>query len=278
MQLPVATPVTTAPDTVQIDGVLLVKVTALPDAPLVALTVPLPPTDTLGATPRLARTAALIADPSRARMLTLMLSGEARSAGELARAVAVTPQTASTHLAQLLDAGLVKLRAHGRHRYFTLADADVAHMLKALSMVAVRDEVRSRWDSPPYKPLKYARSCYCHLAGALGVRQHDALLNHVVLARAADDSFALGKDASKWLRDAHLDSEVIALLERDSTKKRFAHSCMEWSERQKHLAGVFATRLLAHFIETGWLQKDATSRALGAKPPGARALANSFYG
>ena len=105
MQLPVATPVTTAPDTVQIDGVLLVKVTALPDAPLVALTVPLPPTDTLGATPRLARTAALIADPSRARMLTLMLSGEARSAGELARAVAVTPQTASTHLAQSLDAG-----------------------------------------------------------------------------------------------------------------------------------------------------------------------------
>ena len=77
--------------------------------------------------PRFVRTAALIADPSRARMLTLLLGGEARSAGELARAVSIPPQTASTYLTQLLDAGLVKLRAHGRHRYFTLADADVAH-------------------------------------------------------------------------------------------------------------------------------------------------------
>ncbi len=60
--------------------------------------------------PRFARTASLIADPSRARMPTLLLGGEARSAGELARGVAITPQTASTHLTQLLDAGLVKLR------------------------------------------------------------------------------------------------------------------------------------------------------------------------
>ena len=124
--------------------------------------------------PRFARTAAVIADPSRARMLALLLGGEARSAGELARAVSITPQTASTHLAQLLDANLVTLRTQGRHRYFTLADADVAHMLEALSFVAERDEVRTRWDTPAYKPLKYARSCYCHLAGVLGVRQHDA--------------------------------------------------------------------------------------------------------
>ena len=228
--------------------------------------------------PRFARTAALIADPSRARMLTLLLGGEARSAGELARAVSVTPQTASTHLTQLLDAGLVKLRAQGRHRYFTLADADVAHMLEALSMVAERDDVRSRWDTPAYKPLKYARSCYCHLAGELGVRQHDALLNHGVLTQVADGSFALGKAASTWLHDASFSDEAIALLRRDSTKKRFAYSCMDWSERREHLAGVFATKLLAHFIETGWLRKGSTSRALATTPPGARGLASLFGG
>ncbi len=226
--------------------------------------------------PRFARTAALIADPSRARMLTLLLGGEARSAGELARAVSITPQTASTHLTQLLEAGLVKLRAQGRHRYFTLADADVAHMLEALSMVAERDDVRSRWDTPAYKPLKYARSCYCHLAGELGVRQHDALFAHGVLVRDAEGVPALSGDAEKWLRDAQFDDEAVATLIRDSTKKRFAYSCMDWSERREHLAGVFATKLLAHFIEVGWLRKDKTARALTETPPGTRALAKLF--
>ena len=124
--------------------------------------------------PRFARTASLIADPSRARMLTLLLGGEARSAGELARAVSITAQTASSHLGQLLDAGLVKLRAQGRHRYYTLADADVAHMLEALSMVAERDDVRTRWDTPVYKPLKYARL----VSGRVPTRAHVVTLGH----------------------------------------------------------------------------------------------------
>ncbi len=226
--------------------------------------------------PRLARTAALIADPSRARMLTLLLSGEARSAGELARSVSVTPQTASTHLSQLLDAGLVKLRAQGRHRFFTLADADVAHMLEALSMVAERDDVRARWDSPAYKPLKYARSCYCHLAGELGVRQHDALLASGVLVQGASGALTLGPDAVNWLRDAQFSSDAIALLQHECTKKRFAYSCMDWSERREHLAGIFATRLLDHYINTGWLRKAQTGRALTATPPGVNALAKMF--
>ena len=226
--------------------------------------------------PRFARTAALIADPSRARMLTLLLGGEARSAGELARAVAITPQTASTHLAQLLDAGLVKLRAQGRHHYFTLADPDVAHMLEALSFVAERDDVRTRWDTPAYKPLKYARSCYCHLAGELGVRQHDALLAQGVLVKTADGTLTLSEQASNWLRDASFDDEAITSLQRDATKKRFAYSCMDWSERREHLAGVFATKLLAHYIEAGWLRKDKSSRALTATPRGEAALKSLF--
>ena len=226
--------------------------------------------------PRFARTAALIADPSRARMLTLLLGGEARSAGELARAVAITPQTASTHLAQLLDAGLVKLRAQGRHHYFTLADADVAHMLEALSFVAERDDVRTRWDTPAYKPLKYARSCYCHLAGELGVRQHDALLDQGVLRKTAEGTLTLSEQATNWLRDASFDDEAITSLQCDATKKRFAYSCMDWSERREHLAGVFATKLLAHYIEAGWLRKDKSSRALTATPRGELALKALF--
>ncbi len=222
--------------------------------------------------PRFARTAAIIADPSRARMLTLLLGGEARSAGELARAVSITAQTASSHLTQLLDAGLVALRTQGRHRYFTLADADVAHMLEALSFVTERDEVQTRWSTPAYKPLKYARTCYCHLAGELGVRQHDALLAERVLIASADGALTLGADAAGWLRDAGFDDNAIALLHRDSAKKRFAYSCMDWSERREHLAGVFAAKLLTQFIQMGWLRRDQNSRALTETRIGTGAL------
>lgn len=226
--------------------------------------------------PRFARIAAIIADPSRSRMLALLLGGEARSAGELARAVSITPQTASTHLAQLLDAGLVSLRTQGRHRYFTLADADVAHMLEALSFVAERDEVRTRWDTPAYKPLKYARSCYCHLAGVLGVQQHDALLAQRVLVADADGALTLGATAAAWLRDVGFNDEAIALLQRDSAKKRFAYGCMDWSERREHLAGVLATKLLTHYVACGWLQKSKAQRALVLTPVGAATISQLF--
>jgi DNA-binding transcriptional ArsR family regulator len=226
--------------------------------------------------PRFARTAALLADPSRARMLALLLGGEARSAGELARAVGITPQTASTHLAQLLDAGLVALRRQGRHHYYTLADADVAHMLEALSLVTERDDVRARWDTPSHKPLKYARSCYCHLAGELGVRQWAALFSRDVLTHHLDGSLTLAAGAATWLREARFDDEAIALIAGDALKKRFAYACMDWSERREHLAGVFAAKLLAHYLERGWLQKAETQRVLVPTPRGVSTLSRLF--
>lgn len=209
-------------------------------------------------------------------MLALLLGGEARSAGELARAVSITPQTASTHLTQLLDANLVTLRTRGRHRYFTLADADVAHMLEALSFVAERDDVQARWSTPAYQPLKYARSCYCHLAGVLGVRQHDALISQRVLVVRADGALTLSEPATTWLRDVGFDDDAIAVLQRESVKQRFAYSCMDWSERREHVAGVFATKLLRHYIDTGWLRKDKNSRALVETPGGRGALQKLF--
>ena len=168
------------------------------------------------------------------------------------------------------------LRTQGRHRYFTLADADVAHMLEALSFVAERDEVRTRWDTPAYKPLKYARSCYCHLAGVLGVRQHDALLAQRVLVADSDGALTLSATAATWLRDVGFNDEAIALLQRDSAKKRFAYGCMDWSERREHLAGVLATKLLAHYHARGWLQKAKAQRALVLTPSGAATISQLF--
>src|SRR5258705_6103113 len=104
--------------------------------------------------PRFARVAALVGDPTRARMLAALMGGQALSAGELARAAGVAAQTASTHIAQLLDSELVLLRVQGRHRYFRLADAEVAHALETLSLVAERHSGEAEWQQPAWRPLK----------------------------------------------------------------------------------------------------------------------------
>ncbi|MDO5623390.1 MAG: winged helix-turn-helix domain-containing protein [Pseudomonadota bacterium] len=148
--------------------------------------------------PRFARIAALLADPTRARMLALLLPGESRTAGELARAAGITPQAATSQLAQLAQAGLLSVRAQGRHKYLALADADVAHALEALALVAERDAVATRWHRPAYAPLKHARRCYGHLAGELGVAQLHMLLARGLLAEG-DAGFALTDAGTQWL-------------------------------------------------------------------------------
>jgi DNA-binding transcriptional ArsR family regulator len=229
--------------------------------------------------PRLARVAALVADPTRARMLCFLLSGEYASAGELARAASVTAPTASGHLAKLVEAGLLVAESRGRHRYFRIADADVAHALEALAMVAERSSHERSWAAPARARLREARCCYGHLAGRRGV----ALLQQM-LARgwlvAGDDGYALtpagalgldtlGLDGAAWLARA---STAAAAAQAPARAHRHAYACLDWSERRDHLAGKLASALLAHFIDRGWLKREPGERALALTPPGQLAL------
>ena len=125
--------------------------------------------------PRLARVAAIVADPARSRMLAYLLSGEYASASELAKVASVAPATASGHLGKLLDARFVVCEPRGRHRYYRLADAEVAHALEALALVAERDMHDRAWVHPERKRLRLARCCYGHLAGQLAVTVFEAL-------------------------------------------------------------------------------------------------------
>lgn len=209
--------------------------------------------------PRFARTAALLADPTRARMLALLLGGEHRTAGELARGAGITPQAASSQLAQLEGAGLIRVRKQGRHKYFALADAEVAHALEALALVAERDDVTARWRRPACQPLKRARRCYGHLAGELGVAQLRMLLAQGHLHEAAD-GLAPTASGLAWLQTLG--------LKLPATSARLAYRCMDWSERQDHLAGALATALLEHFLAQDWLRASQGERALRVTPAG----------
>ncbi len=209
--------------------------------------------------PRFARIAALLADPSRARMLALLLAGESRTAGELARAASITPQAATSQLAQLQDAGLISVRKQGRHKYFALADADVAHALEALALVTERDGVATRWQRPGYAPLKHARRCYGHLAGELGVAQFQMLLAQGYLTES-ETGLQLTPSGQRWLTDLGLPLPVA--------RGRLAYRCMDWSQRQDHLAGALAKALLDHYLARDWLRTGPHDRALRTTPAG----------
>jgi len=214
--------------------------------------------------PRFARIAALIGDPTRARMLAVLMGGQAVSAGELARAAGVTPQTASSHVAQLLDSALVVLRVQGRHRYLRLADAEVAHALEALSLVAERQPGASKWEQGAYRPLKAARTCYSHLAGELGVALFDGMLR---------DRTLLPEAGELRLSDAgHATWAALGLVLPRVNGARFAYPCLDWSERRDHLAGALATAVLEHALAQDWLRRAAGSRALSLTPKGRAAL------
>jgi len=224
--------------------------------------------------PRLARIAALVADASRSRMLSYLLGGEFASASELAQAASISAATASGHLARLLDAGLVACEPRGRHRYYRLADGDVAHALEALAMVAERTSHARHWTHPARERLRFARCCYGHMAGQLGVAVFDGLREQgwlkpreeggfAVSAAGAEALSSLGLDGTAWQRRSQAAGASAA---------RVAYGCIDWSERREHLAGPLAVALLAHFTELGWLRRRAGDRALEWTPLGQQAL------
>ena len=221
--------------------------------------------------PRLARIAALVADPSRARMLAFLLSGEYASAGELARTASVSAATASAHLVKLVDAGLLVCEPRGRHRYFRIADADVAHALEALAMVAERSSHDREWSAPARLRLREARCCYGHLAGRRGVALLERLLANGWLVDAPD-GYALTDAGAAGLADLGFDAAAFVGQRGTSASHRIAYPCLDWSERRDHLAGKLGSSLLTHFIDRGWLRRIGNERALELTPPGQQAL------
>ncbi len=218
----------------------------------------------MAAEPRFSRIAAQMAHPTRARMLAVLLLGQPRSAGELARAAGITAQAASTQLAQLVDNALVSVRAQGRHKYFSLANAQVGHALEALALVAEGDAVSDRWNKPAYQALKCARRCYAHMAGELAVAQYDMLLRCKYLAHG-DHGLQLSEAGKTWAASLNLQLPT-------TSKTRLAYACMDWSERREHLAGTLATALLQHHLARDWLRPDSQSRALVLTAKGQREL------
>lgn len=216
--------------------------------------------------PNITTIAALVGDHARAEVLTVLMSGMALTATELADAAGVTRQTISSHLAKLQDAGLLSMEAQGRHRYFRIADADVAGMLETLMGVAFgTGAVRAR-SSPREPALRKARVCYDHLAGELGVLVYENLARHGAFALDAD-GVALTPSGSALL--ALLGVDVTGL---PPSRRPFCRTCLDWSERRHHLAGTLGAVLLERIQALGWARRVPDSRVLAFSTDGEAAL------
>jgi DNA-binding transcriptional ArsR family regulator/DNA-binding PadR family transcriptional regulator len=214
--------------------------------------------------PNLTSAAFLIADPARSAILMSLVDGRARPAGELAYAAGITAQTASSHLAKLLAGGLLSVETQGRHRYYRLAGPHVAHALEILATIGPAPEVRRRPVGASAEPLLFARCCYDHLAGRLGVALTQALLARGFLDGQADKRFEVTPSGVEWFARLGLDIAAIK-----PGRRGIARQCLDWTEREHHLAGPLGAHVLAAFCEHGWLLRSKTSRAVQVTPKGA---------
>lgn len=216
--------------------------------------------------PNITRIGALIGDHARAEVLTVLMSGMALTATELADAAGVTRQTISSHLAKLHEAGLLAMEAQGRHRYFRLASDEVAQMLESLMGVAFGTGAVRLRSSPREPALRRARVCYDHLAGELGVALYDGLARRGAFA-IGGDGIGLTDVGSRLVGGIGIDTSSLK-----PGRRVLCRTCLDWSERRHHLAGVLATAMLQRFEELGWGKRLPDSRVFLFSESGESAL------
>lgn len=216
-----------------------------------------------------AAVAALVGDPTRARMLTALMDGRARTAKELAYGAAVTPQTASSHLAKLTRARLLAMERQSRQRYFRLAAPAVAHAVEALMAVSYPRPGGARPDGA-LDGLRIARSCYDHLAGRLGVRVTEAMVRRRLL-KPTGREFVLTAAGERFLHRFGVD---VGRARKE--RRAFARQCLDWSERRPHLAGSLGAAVARRCADLRWVQRVAEERTLALTPRGLRGLRTWF--
>lgn len=221
--------------------------------------------------PNIVEVASLIGDPSRAAMLLYLLGGKALPASELARAARVTPQTASFHLAKMVDGGLLVHESYGRHRYYRLASTEVGQALEALNAVAPTKPVRSLRESDQSKALHFARTCYDHIAGVVGVALTDKMLELEVLKEGEGLDFVITSDGMKWFGDFGIDLSGI-----QRGRRHLARQCLDWSERRHHMAGALGAALTNRLFELEWISRIPGGRAVRVTDKGFKGVEAEF--
>lgn len=228
--------------------------------------------------PNIAALAAHLADPARAQMVLALMDGRALTVSELGAAAGLSKAGASEHAGRLLSAGLLSARKQGRHKYLALASPAVAQMIEAMMVLAASPTPASPASVPRARPvsgprdpaLREARACYSHLAGALGVQLYRSLSDRGFLAHVAG--------GLTLTPQGHAFARAFGLTEADLAPgpTPLCRDCLDWSERQSHLAGRLGRLFLQRMEAEGWLLRRPGSRALTVTPKGRQGFARHF--
>ncbi len=220
--------------------------------------------------PYIAKAGALIGDPARANILISLMDGMARTATELAYIAGVSPQTASSHLAKMVEGRFMTMARQGRHRYYRIASPQVMEAIEVLSRLAGDAPPRHRRPGPRDEAMRTARFCYDHFAGRLGVLLTNGLLAQGYLIRQGDDFSVTDSGAVLF------DNFGIDLASARGRRRAFARACMDWSERRPHVAGALGAALAARCIELEWVKRDSGSRTIDITEAGYQGLRDTF--
>ena len=198
----------------------------------------------------LSLTANLLGDPGRAAILLSLMDGLALPAGELASIANVAPQTASGHLARLIDGGLLSVERQGRHRYYRLSSPEVADAIEALLVLTARPR-SAESTAPTHKvtagSLAHARTCYAHLAGWLGVHIAQELEHRALLKPSGPKIYTVTPSGRAWFQSLGME------VPQDLAPNKLARRCLDWTERRHHLAGTLGCAMYRRFQELRWV-------------------------
>jgi DNA-binding transcriptional ArsR family regulator len=200
--------------------------------------------------------ASLIGEKSRAIMLWNLLDGRAYTATELAISADLSFQSASNHLSQLVNAGLLAVEKQGRHKYYCFANDRVAQTIENIAgLMPISSLTRSTNIANP-SGIKYARTCYDHLAGKMGVQLTQALLQQKMLT-VHNDRYEVTHAGNTWFENIGIN---IAATQKQNRK--FAYPCLDWSERTHHIGGALGAALLKSMLQKDWIRKVSYSREI----------------
>ena len=222
--------------------------------------------------PHIAAVASLIGERARADILTALMGGQALTATELADVASVNKATTSAHLAKLVEGRLVAVESQGRHRYFRLANDDVAELLESLMGVAYRAGALRLKSSPREPAMRKARVCYDHLAGDLGVFAFDHFQRRRFL-RHGEAGLALTPAGERFVAALGIDPASHA-----GGRRPACRLCLDWSERRHHLAGTIGAAMLERIYALGWARREPGSRVVRFTPIGERAFREAVHG
>lgn len=199
----------------------------------------------------IASIAALIGDPTRTTILVSLADDRALTAGELSRITKVSPQTASSHLTKLMDGGLLTVQTQGRHRYYRLSSSSVAEIIEAIAKIAPPTPPRSLRESEQAKRLSFARTCYKHLAGKLGVAFTSALVERGYF-QECEKTYLVADSGVQWFHDFGVKTDHKTPIPRH----------IDWTERRHHIGGPIAVGITRRLVEQDWITEGDVRRSI----------------